>query len=31
VRGQVLRDGKLLGIPLAEMVPGDVRSLPPAT
>ena len=27
VRGQVLRDGKLLEIPLAEMVPGDVALL----
>jgi P-type Mg2+ transporter len=27
VRGQVLRDGKLLEIPLAEMVPGDVTLL----
>src|SRR5512142_3113947 len=27
VRGQVMRDGKLLEIPLAEMVPGDVALL----
>ena len=31
VRGQVLRDGKPLEIPLAEMVPATWRASPPAT